>query len=218
MTTVAASRATRTIVVAISLKTETKVKTKIAMVSRMIIANRAAISSETSAKIKGIYRETAAQKGYEAGPEQFGLLLQCYVANSEEKAVRNAKEFMWMAGEFTGLTHPIWGTPSGYGSPSNRNALIEIAAGRRPLRKPPTLDERMIDKTFVWGTPDQVFEKLKNVQRTTGAGELIVNFRQGGMPAATSERNMQLFAKEVLPRLHELDTPLPASMTGVAAK
>jgi alkanesulfonate monooxygenase SsuD/methylene tetrahydromethanopterin reductase-like flavin-dependent oxidoreductase (luciferase family) len=73
-------------------------------------------------------------------------------------------------------------------------------------------------KPQAWGTPDQVFEKLKNVQRTTGAGELIVNFRQGGMPAATSERNMQLFAKEVLPRLHQLDTPLPTSMTGVAAK
>ena len=54
VTTVAASRATRTIVVAISLKTETKVKTKIAMVSRMIIANRAASSSETSVKIKMI--------------------------------------------------------------------------------------------------------------------------------------------------------------------
>ena len=73
-------------------------------------------------------------------------------------------------------------------------------------------------KPQAWGTPDQVFEKLKNVQRRTGANELIMNFRQGGMPAATAERSMQLFAKEVLPRLHELDSPLPVEMTGVASR
>jgi alkanesulfonate monooxygenase SsuD/methylene tetrahydromethanopterin reductase-like flavin-dependent oxidoreductase (luciferase family) len=67
-----------------------------------------------------------------------------------------------------------------------------------------------------WGTPDQVFEKLKSVQRKTGANELIMNFRQGGMPAVTAERSMQLFAREVLARLHDLDSPLPTEMRGIA--
>jgi alkanesulfonate monooxygenase SsuD/methylene tetrahydromethanopterin reductase-like flavin-dependent oxidoreductase (luciferase family) len=67
-----------------------------------------------------------------------------------------------------------------------------------------------------WGTPDQVFEKLKMVQRTTSAEELVVNFRYGAMPAETAERSMRLFAAEVLPRLHELDAPLHPDMTGVA--
>ena len=35
-----------------------------------------------------------------------------------------------MQGEFTGLAHPVWSTPSGYGSPTNRRAFVEFAAGR----------------------------------------------------------------------------------------
>jgi alkanesulfonate monooxygenase SsuD/methylene tetrahydromethanopterin reductase-like flavin-dependent oxidoreductase (luciferase family) len=86
---------------------------------------------DVSQKIKDIYFESARRVGYEPGPENFGQLLQCHVADTAEKAERNAREFMWMRGEFTGLAHPVWGSPSGYGSRSNRKALIEIAAGRR---------------------------------------------------------------------------------------
>jgi alkanesulfonate monooxygenase SsuD/methylene tetrahydromethanopterin reductase-like flavin-dependent oxidoreductase (luciferase family) len=65
-----------------------------------------------------------------------------------------------------------------------------------------------------WGTPDQVFEKLEHVQRTTSAEELILNFRFGAMPVATAERSMRLFSAEVLLRLHELDAPLHVGMDG----
>ncbi len=64
-----------------------------------------------------------------------------------------------------------------------------------------------------WGTPDQVFEKLRHIQETTSAEEFILNFRFGNMPAATSERSMRLFASEVLPRLHQLDAPLHTETT-----
>jgi alkanesulfonate monooxygenase SsuD/methylene tetrahydromethanopterin reductase-like flavin-dependent oxidoreductase (luciferase family) len=65
-----------------------------------------------------------------------------------------------------------------------------------------------------WGTPDQVLRKLQDVQRTTSAEELILNFRYGGMPAATAERSMRLFAAEVLPKLHAFDAPLHPDMAG----
>ena len=120
-------------------------------------------NAELNTKIKAIYKEAANRVGYEPGPEQFGMLLQCHVADTAEKAERNAQEFMWMRGEFTGLTHPIWGTPTGYGSPSNRQALIEISAGRRPPHRPPTMDERKRQRTMVYGTPDQVTEQLKQI-------------------------------------------------------
>jgi alkanesulfonate monooxygenase SsuD/methylene tetrahydromethanopterin reductase-like flavin-dependent oxidoreductase (luciferase family) len=68
-----------------------------------------------------------------------------------------------------------------------------------------------------WGTPDQVLDKLKHVQRTTSAEELILNFRFGGMSAKTAERSMRLFAAEVLPRIHALDAPLQPGMAGTAA-
>lgn len=67
-----------------------------------------------------------------------------------------------------------------------------------------------------WGTPDQVFEKLAHIQRTTSAEELVMNFRFGAMPAATAERSMRLFATDVLPRLQKLEAPLHADMAGAA--
>ena len=72
-------------------------------------------------------------------------------------------------------------------------------------------------KPQAWGTPDMVFEKLQHIPRTTSAEEFVFNFRFGAMPAATAERSMRLFAAEVLPKLHAMEAPLHADMTGVAA-
>ena len=180
---------------------------------------------ETSAKIRAIYQEAADRAGYKAGPEQFGLNLQCQVADTEEKAAEQARQFMWMAGEFTGLSHPVWGTPSGYGSRSNRKALIEIAAGRRPLNRPPSLDERRINKTFVWGTPEQVIDKLKNVLENNPLSILALYSNDGRINHQDSMRCIQLMGQEVLPAVrehadklglyspYELDTPVSLEHT-----
>ena len=87
-------------------------------------------SIEQTQKIWAIYDEAAAEVGYCPGPENRGYLIQVHVSDNEEKAVENAKQFMWMQGEFTGLAHPVWSTPSGYSSPRNRRAFVEFAAGR----------------------------------------------------------------------------------------
>lgn len=57
-------------------------------------------------------------------------------------------------------------------------------------------------KPQAWGTPDQVFERLKELQRQVCAEEFVLSFRMTSMPAEQAERSMRLFASEVLPRLH----------------
>src|SRR5436190_1963017 len=49
------------------------------------------------------YSKAAKEVGYEAGPENFGYLIRVHVLDDEEKAMQNARQFMWMQGEFTGL-------------------------------------------------------------------------------------------------------------------
>ena len=66
-----------------------------------------------------------------------------------------------------------------------------------------------------WGTPAQVLERLRNIQAMTGAEEMVMNFRFGAMPADVAERNMRLFASEVLPALHELSGEMPKELTAV---
>ena len=71
-------------------------------------------------KIWQVYDDVALEAGYEAGPENRGYLIQVHVSDNEEKAIENARQFRWMQGEFTGLAHPVWSTPSGYSSPRNQ--------------------------------------------------------------------------------------------------
>ncbi|MCC7363986.1 MAG: LLM class flavin-dependent oxidoreductase [Dehalococcoidia bacterium] len=163
---------------------------------------------DVSAKIRELYAGAAAEAGITAGPEHFGQLLQCHVADTEEKAEQNAKEFMWMRGEFTGLAHPVWGSPTGYGSRSNRNSLIEISAGRRPLVMPPPINQRRLERTFVWGTPKTVVEQLKVVLENNRPGVLALWGNDGRIDHADSKRCIELLGKEVLPEIREFSQSL----------
>ena len=93
-------------------------------------------SIEATKKIWELYDAVARETGYEAGPENRGYLQQVHVSDSEEKAERNARQFLWMQGEFTGLAHPVWSSPSGYFSPAAAPPLRRIRGrpGGEPAR------------------------------------------------------------------------------------
>jgi alkanesulfonate monooxygenase SsuD/methylene tetrahydromethanopterin reductase-like flavin-dependent oxidoreductase (luciferase family) len=57
----------------------------------------------------------------------------------------------------------------------------------------------------VWGTPDQVTEKLLDYVRRTDAGAVLTTLSYGGMPPDVAQANYDLFAREVLPALHAHD-------------
>lgn len=54
----------------------------------------------------------------------------------------------------------------------------------------------------VWGTPDQVTEKLLDYVRRTDAGGVLATLSFGGMPYDEANANFDLYAREVLPALH----------------
>src|SRR5260370_32083148 len=111
---------------------------------------------DRASRIGQIYDEGGARVGFTAGPDYHGLLKQIHVAETEEKAIENARQFMWMQGEFTGLAHPVWSTPSGYGSPENRQAFVEFATGRskNPPYRPP-LEKQHEEMMIIAGPPNQ---------------------------------------------------------------
>jgi alkanesulfonate monooxygenase SsuD/methylene tetrahydromethanopterin reductase-like flavin-dependent oxidoreductase (luciferase family) len=57
----------------------------------------------------------------------------------------------------------------------------------------------------VWGTPEQVTEKLLDYVKRTDAGGLVVPLCFGGMPADEATANFELFAAKVLPELQRHD-------------
>ena len=54
----------------------------------------------------------------------------------------------------------------------------------------------------VWGTPEQILEKLRWRRGLIGDFELNMISSYGGMPVDEAERSLRLFAAEVLPELH----------------
>lgn len=56
-------------------------------------------------------------------------------------------------------------------------------------------------KLLIWGTPEQCYEKALYISTMIGAGTLVGMFSYAGMPYDDAERNLRLFASEVMPRL-----------------
>ncbi|HWL44955.1 MAG TPA: LLM class flavin-dependent oxidoreductase [Ilumatobacter sp.] len=73
----------------------------------------------------------------------------------------------------------------------------------------------------IWGTPEQVTDKLLHHVARTDAGAVLACFSYGGMPHDEANANFDLFVREVLPALHAHDVggdlgvthtaPLPAN-------
>ena len=67
----------------------------------------------------------------------------------------------------------------------------------------------------IWGTPDQVFDKVQTMRENTLADGFMAVCSYGGMPHDEANRNMQQFAKDVMPELKKL-TPLEAPLEQIA--
>src|SRR4029434_9592808 len=86
---------------------------------------------------------------------------------TEEKALANARQFMWMQGEFTGLAHPVWSSPSGYFSPGTRTAFVEFAVGRRANPRAAAFEDQLRDQQIIAGTPKTVLPKFRRLLEET---------------------------------------------------
>ena len=69
----------------------------------------------------------------------------------------------------------------------------------------------------VFGTPAQCYEKILDIHERTGNSHYVGVFSYAGMPYADAERNMRLFAREVMPALQKLGDATPAGGRGADA-
>ena len=71
----------------------------------------------------------------------------------------------------------------------------------------------------VWGTPEQCYEKILDIHARTGNSHYVGVFGYAGMPHDEAERNLRLFAQDVMPELQKLDTTAaPAARARAAEK
>ncbi|MEE9278504.1 MAG: LLM class flavin-dependent oxidoreductase, partial [Dehalococcoidia bacterium] len=162
---------------------------------------------EATKKIWKVYDDAAAEAGYTPGSENRGYLLRVHVQDTEEKALQNARQFMWMMGEFTGLAHPVWSNPAGYTSPQHRRAIVEIANGRRPNPRGEGVqqfDKQLETMQIIAGTPDQVVERLRVIMAETRPGIFGFWANDGAVSHQDSLRCIELLGKEVMPAVRDI--------------
>jgi len=61
----------------------------------------------------------------------------------------------------------------------------------------------------VFGTPEQVYERILHYRELTGMNGFLSILSYSGMPWAEVERNMRLFASQVMPELKKVEVPAP---------
>jgi len=163
---------------------------------------------DATKKIWELYDSVAAEAGYTGGPPNRGYLQRCHVAETEEKALANARQFMWMQGEFTGLAHPVWSSPSGYFSPANRRAFVEFAVGRRSNPRAAAFEDQLREQQIIAGTPKTVLPKIRRLLEETRPS--IVGFwaADGFVSDQDTRTCIRLLGQEVLPAVREMGKEL----------
>jgi alkanesulfonate monooxygenase SsuD/methylene tetrahydromethanopterin reductase-like flavin-dependent oxidoreductase (luciferase family) len=153
---------------------------------------------EDTKRIWGLYDKVAAETGFTAGPQHRGYLVRCIVAETEEKALRNAREHLWMQGEFAGFGRPTWIAPTGYSSYEARTGRAAIDAAGRSL-------EGQIERgTMVVGTPEQVIARLRWWLEETRPGLLMLWPNDGRLDHESSLEAIRLMGEAVLPSVRDI--------------
>jgi len=159
-------------------------------------------SMEDTKRIWGLYDKVAAETGFEAGPQHRGYLVRCIVAETEEKALSNAREHLWMSGEFAGFGRTTWIAPTGYSS-------FEARTGRAAMDKANSTLEGQIERgTMVVGTPEQVIARLRWWLEETRPGLLMLWPNDGRLDHESSLDAIRLMGEAVLPAVKEIGREL----------
>jgi alkanesulfonate monooxygenase SsuD/methylene tetrahydromethanopterin reductase-like flavin-dependent oxidoreductase (luciferase family) len=158
---------------------------------------------DATKKMWAYYHEVAAEAGFESKPYHRGYLMRVHVAETEEKALRNAEEYMWMLGEFTGIGQPHWISPTGYSSFDSRmNRIANIR------NYGASLQSQLDAGTIIAGTPESVIPKIRTWLEETRPGILVFHANEGKIDHESSMNCIRLMGQEVLPALREIGKEL----------
>ncbi|MEO5840841.1 MAG: LLM class flavin-dependent oxidoreductase [Acidimicrobiales bacterium] len=158
---------------------------------------------EVTKKMWAYYHEVAAEAGFESASHHRGYLMRVHVAETEEKALRNAEEYMWMLGEFTGIGRPHWISPTGYSGFDARMARIANIKNYAA-----TLQSQLDSGTIIAGTPKQVIPKIRMWLEETRPGILVFHANEGKIDHESSMSCIRLMGEEVLPAVREIGKEL----------
>ncbi len=151
------------------------------------------------------YDEVAAEEGFTPTSEHRGYAIRVCVADSDDKAYEEGKNFYWQLGTSFGVTSQHWQAPPGYISRASAQGVREKARTTAATITPggPSLsyDEAHATYQIVTGNPDTVIRKLKHLMDIADPGYLMLWGREGPMSHEVAVRGIDLLGQEVIPAI-----------------
>jgi alkanesulfonate monooxygenase SsuD/methylene tetrahydromethanopterin reductase-like flavin-dependent oxidoreductase (luciferase family) len=150
------------------------------------------------ARYMQMYKDMAAEHGYEATEDQLGWSVPLYVAETDEIARREAKPHIEnFLNKFLRMPKEML-LPPGYLS---LKSMLGVMKAKSSIGTKQTIDD-VIDKgMFICGSPETVRQRLSQYQGEIGFGHLLTLLQFGTLPAELTRKNMELYATEVMPWL-----------------
>ncbi|HXQ50615.1 MAG TPA: LLM class flavin-dependent oxidoreductase [Stellaceae bacterium] len=161
---------------------------------------------ELVAKTFQLYREAALKSGYEASPDQLAWSNAIYVAETDAKALKEAKPHLETYANYFLKTNPTLMMPPGYTSIESMKRIRALRANRVGFQRAEDLIEKGV---VIVGSPNTVREKLAEYQDLAGFNYSLTKTQFGTMPHEMVEVNQAAIAAEILPHFRTR-TPQPA--------
>ncbi len=163
------------------------------------------------------YRECAeSMYGYTASSDQIGWSTPVYISDTDQKARDEAKPHIEVL--FNRLLRLPFEMlfPPGYLS---QKSLANMRSHKRSVSgQEHTIDSLIDQGIIVCGSPDTVRKQFTETHRLLGFQNLLCLMQFGTLPRDLTERNIRLFASEVLPALQGLTDKQYAGMQTKAAE
>jgi len=148
-----------------------------------------------------MYRDTCRSFGYEAEDRQLGWAVPVYVAATDEAARAEAKlHFEAFRNVFLKMPVEML-LPPGY---TSRESLKNVMKAKAAIFGDITIEKSIELGLIVCGSPATARRALEGYWKDMRFGNLLVLCQFGTLPADLTRRNMELFAREVMPAMKKL--------------
>jgi alkanesulfonate monooxygenase SsuD/methylene tetrahydromethanopterin reductase-like flavin-dependent oxidoreductase (luciferase family) len=179
------------------------------------------ISARLGRDLFAAYRGRTAELGRPApAVDRYGYMVLIGVGDTEEEGHRFARQVKGYL-DTTGIVHPAFASPPGYVSVAAKVAefrrvqqgltasVFQTDRDGKPFRHSTASMPELIKAGVVFaGTPDQVFEQIRELYDYVGGfGNLLAMMHGGILSHADTVKSMTLFSREILPRLKDLRPP-----------
>ena len=148
------------------------------------------------------YRDQCELYGYTCPPEQLGWAMPAYVAETDEIARREGGPHVETLFNTFIKSPSQYKLPPGYSSLRSYRAVMD---SKYKVRESYLSADALIENgMFLCGSPATIAEKLEAHQADMGFGNLVPMLQFGTLPPELTEKNLRMFAGEVIPRVRHL--------------